>query len=53
MAELVTRARTRLDELLSSLFAAERARFEALVPASTDLRALAADLRDAVTGLAL
>lgn len=53
MAELVTRARTRLDELLSSLFAAERARFEALVPASTDLRALAADLRDAVTGLTL
>lgn len=53
MEELITRARTRLDELLSSLFAAERARFEALVPASADLRALAADLRDAVAGLTL
>ncbi|HEY2596941.1 MAG TPA: GTPase [Candidatus Dormibacteraeota bacterium] len=52
MAELIARARERLMTLLTSLFAAERARFEALVPAPGRLRELAAALRGAADGMA-
>ena len=52
MAELVAHARQHLDEALSTTFEEERARFDALLPASgvlaelaTDLRAAAADVR--------
>jgi energy-coupling factor transporter ATP-binding protein EcfA2 len=48
MEQLIEQARARLDALLTSLFAEERARFEALIPAPTALRELAAELRDAV-----
>ena len=52
MAELIAKARTRLDSLLSSLFEKERARFEALVPPPGHLRELATALRAAVEGIA-
>jgi hypothetical protein len=47
MLELISGARRRLDEVLATTFAEERARFEALVPDPDALPALAADLRDA------
>ena len=52
MAELIAKARTRLDSLLTSLFEKERARFEALVPPPGHLRELATALRAAVEGIA-
>jgi energy-coupling factor transporter ATP-binding protein EcfA2 len=52
MGELIARARARLGALLTSLFAGERERFEALVPAGGRLRELASALRAAVEGLA-
>ena len=52
MAELVTHARQRLDEALSTTFDEERQRYDELLPASgvltdvaVDLRAAAADVR--------
>ncbi|HKY49940.1 MAG TPA: hypothetical protein VJP45_01670, partial [Candidatus Limnocylindria bacterium] len=51
MEQLIEQARKRLDTLLESLFAQERERFEALAPRPTDLRELAAQLRDAVEGV--
>ena len=47
MAELVAHARDRLDEALSTTFEEERARFDALIPATGELTALASDLRAA------
>jgi energy-coupling factor transporter ATP-binding protein EcfA2 len=52
MGELIANARSRLGELLTSLFEQERARFDALVPPPQGLRELAADLRVAVAGMA-
>ena len=52
MGELIGKARTRLDSLLTSLFEKERARFEALVPPPGHLRELATALRAAVEGIA-
>ncbi len=51
MEQLIEQARARLDALLTSLFAHERERFEALAPPPTMLRELAAQLRAAVEGL--
>lgn len=48
MEQLIGQARTRLDALLTSLFARERERFDALAPRPAMLRALAAELRAAV-----
>jgi energy-coupling factor transporter ATP-binding protein EcfA2 len=45
MVELIGRARSRLDEVLDTTFAEERARFESLVPPSEDLAGLGAELR--------
>jgi hypothetical protein len=45
MAELVAHAKQRLDEALSTTFDEERARFDALLPASGELPDLASDLR--------
>lgn len=45
MVELISRARSRLDAALEETFAAERERFEALVPATEDLEELATELR--------
>ena len=47
MAELVAHARDHLDEALSTTFDEERARYDALLPASGVLTALADDLRAA------
>ena len=47
MAELVAHAKQRLDEALSTTFDEERARFDALLPASGELTDLASDLRAA------
>ncbi|MFL5685024.1 MAG: GTPase [Chloroflexota bacterium] len=47
MAELVTHAKQRLDEALSTTFEEERSRFDALLPGSGILTALATDLRAA------
>ena len=47
MAELIGRARQRLDEALVATFDEERGRFDVLAPAPEDLDALAADLREA------
>lgn len=47
MAELVAHAKQRLDDALTTTFEEERARFDALLPASGALTALAADLRAA------
>jgi len=52
MGELIDRARARLLALLTSLFDAERERFEALVSAPGRLRELAEELRAAVDGMA-
>ena len=52
MGELISKARARLLILLTSLFEAERARFEALAPAPGPMRELAAELRAAVEGIA-
>ena len=52
MGELISKARARLLTLLTSLFEAERARFEALAPAPGPMRELAAELRAAVAGIA-
>jgi energy-coupling factor transporter ATP-binding protein EcfA2 len=51
MEELIARAGHRLDEALATLFARERMRFDALVPAAGTSRTLAADLRSAVADL--
>ena len=51
MEELIGHARTRLDALLSSLFARDRQRFEALLTPPDALREVAAGLRDTVEGL--
>ena len=45
MVELITRARARLEAALEETFAEERERFEALLPATGDLDAVAGDLR--------
>ena len=47
MTELINGARRRLDEALAVTFAEERARFDRLVPGSTELTTLAGDLREA------
>src|SRR4029079_16483613 len=47
MAELVTHARQRLDEALSTTFDEERQRYDELLPASGVLTDVAADLRAA------
>jgi len=51
MEQLIEQARARLDTLLTSLFAQERARFEALVTPPTTLRELATELRASATEL--
>jgi len=51
MVELIARARQRLDAALSTTFAEERQRFDALAPAPEELDALAADLRSAADDL--
>jgi hypothetical protein len=51
MEQLITGARTRLDALLASLFEKERQRFDELAPSPSQMRDLAAALRDAVGGL--
>jgi hypothetical protein len=48
VVEMVRRARDRLDEALRLTFDEERARFDALLPPSAELRAVAAGLREAV-----
>src|SRR5712692_581803 len=52
MAELIANARARLSALLTALFEGERERFDTLVPAPGGLRALAAEVRAAVNGIA-
>jgi energy-coupling factor transporter ATP-binding protein EcfA2 len=52
MVEMIGRARRRLHEELAATFAEERERFERLVPAGKELRALAAELRAGVEELA-
>jgi energy-coupling factor transporter ATP-binding protein EcfA2 len=47
MVELIQRARNRLDAALEETFADERARFEALLPATDELEELAGELRAA------
>lgn len=47
MVELVAHARRRLDEILATTLEAERARFEALLPAEGELAELADELRAA------
>ncbi|MEX2046129.1 MAG: GTPase domain-containing protein [Chloroflexota bacterium] len=51
MEQLIEQARQRLDALLTSLFARERERFEALATLPATLRELAAELRAAVQEL--
>jgi energy-coupling factor transporter ATP-binding protein EcfA2 len=51
MEQLIEQARQRLDTLLTSLFARERERFEALATKPATLRELSAQLRAAVTDL--
>lgn len=51
MEQLIEQARLRLDALLTSLFAQERERFDALATEPATLRDLAAKLRAAVTDL--
>jgi len=50
MEQLIQQARARLDALLTTLFASERERFDALAPRPATLRELAASLRAAVEG---
>jgi hypothetical protein len=52
MVEMIGRARKRLHDELIANFNEERARFEGLVPAGAELRALAAELRASVEELA-
>src|SRR5207245_8884703 len=52
MEELVGRARARLEERLAALFAAERARFDGLLPEPAALRDPRAQLRASGEGLA-
>jgi energy-coupling factor transporter ATP-binding protein EcfA2 len=49
MVELIAHARRRLQDVLSATFAAERARFDALLPASGELSDLASELRRAAS----
>ena len=51
MEQLIEQARSRLDTLLTSLFAAERERFDALAPRPATLRELAVQLRGAASEL--
>jgi len=51
MEEMIGRARARLEALFASLFANERARFDALAGTPTRLREIAASLRETVDGL--
>ncbi len=51
MAELIAAARERLMTLLTTLFDAERSRFEALVPSPQSMREIATELRAAVDGI--
>ncbi len=51
MEQLIEQARARLDTLLTTLFAHERARFEALAGRPATLRELAAELRASVAEL--
>jgi energy-coupling factor transporter ATP-binding protein EcfA2 len=52
MVEMIGRARKRLRDELVATFNEDRARFERLVPAGAELRALAAELRASVEELA-
>ena len=49
MVELIQHARRRLQEVLSTAFAAERARFDAHLPSPGELPDLAADLHRAAS----
>ena len=51
MEQLIEQARSRLETLLTSLFAAERERFDALAPRPATLRELAVQLRAAASEL--
>ena len=51
MEQLIEQARSRLDALLTSLFAAERERFDALAPRPAALHELAVKLRASVSDL--
>jgi energy-coupling factor transporter ATP-binding protein EcfA2 len=51
MAELITDARTRLQDALTETFDEERARFDRLLPAPGDLPRLAMDLREAAAAV--
>jgi energy-coupling factor transporter ATP-binding protein EcfA2 len=51
MEQMIEQARARLDALLTTLFASERERFDALAPQPTTLRDLASELRAAVAGV--
>jgi energy-coupling factor transporter ATP-binding protein EcfA2 len=51
MEQMIEQARARLDTLLTTLFASERERFDALAPQPTTLRDLASELRAAVAGV--
>ena len=51
MAELITGARSRLQDALTETFDEERARFDRLLPAAGALPELAADLRNAATAV--
>jgi energy-coupling factor transporter ATP-binding protein EcfA2 len=51
MEQLIEQARSRLDTLLTSLFGAERERFDVLAPRPATLRELAVQLRAAVSEL--
>jgi hypothetical protein len=47
MVELISHARARLQEVLTTTFTAERARFDELLAAPDELSDLAGELRDA------
>jgi hypothetical protein len=51
MAELITDARSRLQNALTETFDEERARFDRLLPAAGALTGLAADLRAAAAAV--
>jgi energy-coupling factor transporter ATP-binding protein EcfA2 len=51
MAELITDARTRLQDALTETFEEERARFDRLLPAAGALPELAAELREAAAAV--
>jgi len=51
MEQMIEQARSRLETLLTSLFAAERERFDALAPRPATLRELAVQLRAAASEL--